>query len=641
MTTLRKLQNFDVSQVDADLQAIPPQTNLAPSSQAAYIGQDSAGFFWFNGAKITTGASTWDTILSALANLTLNNAGFTTTYNQTSPVNWTWANTTAATSGGVITTYASNSSATTSTILSLNIAIGDCVIICANGSTQIPTATDNGTGGGNTYANLATNSPFKAFSLISATKTATTITVSVSAGTIAACAVLYHSGTFNIGSLGVVGANAAAIASSALLPSNANSQVLLLGVGSSASSAESVSAGFTIQSSAGPNSGSSISYAGLATWNTPSSTLQGISGTFTCTSSILTQAIAVEILGVNAANVSTSPIINLDGTYWNGASSAADIWTIQNAQTSAINGQPILKIAHSGSSGISNIEADTNVAIVNTAVGTVATTNNSSALQLSANAWNGTISIPDVWTAQSSLTASTNGNSTLNVTHAGSTGPAKLVVPAMSFSSPVVASPGSTLFGFGGTGINNSSVCLNVTGGSQACMDWALNGTIGLSCLTGYSVAADIGIFFNTYLGNSTVGAGMPSLVAKSNLTAQAAAASSITIYAVPNTATRTRPGMYRIAYCAAITQAATTSCTLGGANGFQVIYTDINDSVVKTSNPTTPVISSVNATGTTISGDVYAYAKLGTNIQYSFGYTSSGATAMQYDLNVYVEFLG
>jgi hypothetical protein len=41
---------------------------------------------------------TWDQIESAAANLTLNNAGYTTTFNQTSPVVWDWANTTAATS---------------------------------------------------------------------------------------------------------------------------------------------------------------------------------------------------------------------------------------------------------------------------------------------------------------------------------------------------------------------------------------------------------------------------------------------------------------------------------------------------------------------------------------------------------------
>jgi hypothetical protein len=45
------------------------------------------------------GSSAWSALTSASGNLTLNNAGFSTTFNQTSPVNWTWANTTAATSG--------------------------------------------------------------------------------------------------------------------------------------------------------------------------------------------------------------------------------------------------------------------------------------------------------------------------------------------------------------------------------------------------------------------------------------------------------------------------------------------------------------------------------------------------------------
>jgi hypothetical protein len=46
-----------------------------------------------------TGSPGWDQITSAAANLTLNNTGFTTTFNQTSSVTWTWANITAATSG--------------------------------------------------------------------------------------------------------------------------------------------------------------------------------------------------------------------------------------------------------------------------------------------------------------------------------------------------------------------------------------------------------------------------------------------------------------------------------------------------------------------------------------------------------------
>ena len=49
-------------------------------------------------------AVAWSSFVAATASLTLNNAAYTTTFNQTSAANWTWANTTVATS---ITTNAS------------------------------------------------------------------------------------------------------------------------------------------------------------------------------------------------------------------------------------------------------------------------------------------------------------------------------------------------------------------------------------------------------------------------------------------------------------------------------------------------------------------------------------------------------
>ncbi len=55
----------------------------------------TTGALTFNGS----GAITWDQIGNAAGALTLANAGNATTFNQTSAVNWTWANTTAATSG--------------------------------------------------------------------------------------------------------------------------------------------------------------------------------------------------------------------------------------------------------------------------------------------------------------------------------------------------------------------------------------------------------------------------------------------------------------------------------------------------------------------------------------------------------------
>jgi hypothetical protein len=118
------------------------------------------------------------------------------------------------------------------------------------------------------------------------------------------------------------------------------------------------------------------------------------------------------------------------------------------------------------------------------------------------------------------------------------------------------------------------------------------------------------------------------------NLTAQGAAISATTLFSTPAAA------IYRVCYVATTTRAATTSSVLGGAAGFQIQYTDNDDSVVKKSNPTTATISAVNATGTSISGCLNANAKASTNLQYLMDYTSVGVTTMQYNLHIRVEAL-
>jgi hypothetical protein len=138
----------------------------------------------------------------------------------------------------------------------------------------------------------------------------------------------------------------------------------------------------------------------------------------------------------------------------------------------------------------------------------------------------------------------------------------------------------------------------------------------------------------SAYLPTSTGGAA--AIVAKSILTAQAAAITATTLYAIP----AGLGGLYRITYEASITTVDGTSCVLGGANGFQIKFTNSSDSVVKTSNPTTPNTSSVNATGTTISGTVSGYALQSTNLQFLMGYTGVGGQ-MRFDLAVFAEYLG
>jgi hypothetical protein len=119
--------------------------------------------------------------------------------------------------------------------------------------------------------------------------------------------------------------------------------------------------------------------------------------------------------------------------------------------------------------------------------------------------------------------------------------------------------------------------------------------------------------------------------VGPTDLTVQGAAISATTLYAVPSTDV----GLYGVCYSAKLTRAATTSSTLGGATGFQVIYTDATDSVVVTTaaGPT----STLNTTQAQVSGCIVVHAKASTNIQYAFGYTSSGATTMQYKISARV----
>jgi hypothetical protein len=155
-----------------------------------------------------------------------------------------------------------------------------------------------------------------------------------------------------------------------------------------------------------------------------------------------------------------------------------------------------------------------------------------------------------------------------------------------------------------------------------------------------FYVGNDTNVFMvgkiTTYNNIATVGGGIPAEHALLDLTAQVATISATTLYAVPAAGV----GMYRVSWVATITTAATTSCVLGGSTGFQLKYTDADDSVVKTTNPTTPEISATNATATSISGVLVAYCKASTNLQFLFGYTSVGGTPMAYNLHIVVEKL-
>jgi hypothetical protein len=140
------------------------------------------------------------------------------------------------------------------------------------------------------------------------------------------------------------------------------------------------------------------------------------------------------------------------------------------------------------------------------------------------------------------------------------------------------------------------------------------------------------------YNNLATVSNGVASIVATIDLTAQAAAITPATLYAV----NAGRPGMYRISWVATVTTVDTVSSTLGP---FQILYTDFDTSVVKTM-PGTPVagvdsnITNSTSTGTN-SGCFIGYVLGGTTIQYEMGYASSVPGTMKYNLHIKVELMG
>jgi hypothetical protein len=129
----------------------------------------------------------------------------------------------------------------------------------------------------------------------------------------------------------------------------------------------------------------------------------------------------------------------------------------------------------------------------------------------------------------------------------------------------------------------------------------------------------------------------MPAEYATVDLTAQAAAIGSTLLYAVPAASA----GMYRVSWVATVTTVDGAASVLGGTTGFQITYTDGDDSVVKTSPRT--VTSGVdtdatNTTATALSGVIVVSAKSSTNINYQMGYTSTTPGQMKFNLHLKME---
>jgi hypothetical protein len=194
----------------------------------------------------------------------------------------------------------------------------------------------------------------------------------------------------------------------------------------------------------------------------------------------------------------------------------------------------------------------------------------------------------------------------------------------------------------GGGGTTVASIDTNTVGGQLA---------IGKS--TAPSATLDVaGTFLvqsgevSKYRSTATVRGGVPSIIATDDESGK-----SGTITAQPLTNSTPFSGLYRACFAAVVTRAASTTSTLGGVNtGFQITYTDSDTSgTVITPFAAAPVggsnfaysqTNSQNIAGAQASGCVTVSSVSGGPIKYSFGYSTSGVTPMQYAIHVSLEAL-
>lgn len=396
-----------------------------------------------------------------------------------------------------------------------------------------------------------------------------------------------------------------------------------------------------------------------------------------------------------------SPTLILSGQYWTGAASATDVWNIQNNLANGTNGLGQLQISHSGvgavniqiPAGSSSISSLTFGSVVNTggtfgpgifspgastlgihpgdSTGTAGPIinfyriNGSGAATLT---WDFTIGAAGT-TATLEATENANGQTLIIAGALGTTAARAITLGGngggngKNFSATsgtqVAVSVGGPVSGTGFVNFSPTSGTANFVGlqvtptinqtstssGNYTALlvntiETSLKGSTNLLLdLQAGSTGGTSKFAINNsgvttkYAGNATVSNGQPSEVAVVDLTAQTAAITATTLISAPVT------GMYRIAWSAAITTAASVSSILGGTNGFQIIYTSPTDSVAKTTVSGNSVTSAANTTATTVGSDIVIYAKTGTNIQYQYDYTSSG-TAMAFELHIKVELL-
>jgi len=396
-----------------------------------------------------------------------------------------------------------------------------------------------------------------------------------------------------------------------------------------------------------------------------------------------------------SGTTNASPVLDLSANYWTGAASAEDAWTIGTSLAAGTNGASTLTIAHTGSTGNAAVKlpsggTGTSYATAGVQVGSTvglagvtsgilnfvtsstnaefrcyANTTLETSLGWSVNSapssattlhsWNGPLYMRSTVTTGALGIQIGQGNTSFAATSGtqvavgiGSGAAPTNTAAAVQFSpasgsanfvalgvQPVINQTSTASGSY--TGILLNVVETSLKGSSNKFLD--LQG--GLSGGTSKFTIDNSGKVTN-YQAIATAGDGLPSIVAVADYTAQSAAISGVNLFTAP------KSGLYRINVYEKVTQAASSSSTLGGSTGTTFTYTDATDMVIVTVTAgmfkTTGVIGSTNSSNSTtlgvLSGSVVMNVANATGVTLGVDYTSSGVTPMQYEAHFVVEAL-
>lgn len=246
---------------------------------------------------------------------------------------------------------------------------------------------------------------------------------------------------------------------------------------------------------------------------------------------------------------------------------------------------------------------------------------------------------------------SSSGNA-LQITMNGTPWNRGLVIQNVSGQAIVIQPPATATSGANSPAPSIQIISSEWTGSVAQLATWQIAPTIAasgapttdtLDITSSGSVAAagqravrvpNLGIIgkLTSYNGSNTTNNGVPVELFSLALTAQSAAQTNTAFFTVP------ADGQYRISFNSKVTQVATASSTLGGAGGFTVTYTDQFDATANCVATSLGGTNAGNALTSVTSGSVLINAKAGSAVTVSYGYTSSGATAMKYYIQVLAE---